>query len=55
MNWTGFGRKQLWPISRYYPGIRQEGLRKNIKTSVTIGGLQAEILTRDLLNTKQEC
>lgn len=25
----GFGKKQLWPYLRYYPGICVEGVRKN--------------------------
>jgi hypothetical protein len=31
------------------------GTEENNKISVRIGGLQAEILTWDLQNTKQEC
>jgi hypothetical protein len=38
----------------YYPAIRLEGLRKPTKISDRIVGLQAEIWTRDLSNTKQE-
>jgi hypothetical protein len=35
--------------------ICMEKLRKTTKTSVSIVGLRAEILTWDLPNTKQEC
>jgi hypothetical protein len=28
MNWKGVGRKRLWPISKCYPVICLEGLRK---------------------------
>jgi len=38
MNWKVFGRKRSWPILRYYPGIRLEGLRKTTKTSIRIAG-----------------
>jgi hypothetical protein len=38
-------------ILRFYPGILLEGLRT---TSVRIAGLRAEILNRDLPNTKQD-
>jgi hypothetical protein len=31
MNRKGFGRKQSYPIFRYYPGICLEGLRKATK------------------------
>jgi hypothetical protein len=37
---------------RYYPGIWQEGLRKT--DSVRIGGLRAEIWTRNLSHAKNE-
>jgi hypothetical protein len=30
VNWTGCGRKQLWPNLRYYTGICLEQLRKTI-------------------------
>jgi hypothetical protein len=35
-NWKGRERKQLLPISRYYPGICLEVLKKKQETSVTI-------------------
>jgi hypothetical protein len=40
---------------RYYPGISLEGLRKPRKSSLSITGLQAEILAQNLSNMKQEC
>jgi hypothetical protein len=55
MNWKGFGKKRSWPILRPYPGIRIEGLRKTTKASIRTVDLWAEILIRDLPNTKQEC
>jgi hypothetical protein len=30
MNWKGYGKKQVWPDFRYYPGICLEELRKII-------------------------
>jgi hypothetical protein len=55
MNWKGFGRKWLWPNLIYYPSIHLERLKKTTKTLVRVAGLQTEILTWDLPNTKQEC
>jgi hypothetical protein len=52
MTCKGRGRKRSWPIVRYYPGTCPEELRK---TSVRTEGLQDEIRTRDLPNTKQGC
>jgi hypothetical protein len=40
---------------RYYPRICIEGLRKTTKQSVRIAVFRADILTRVLSNTKQEC
>jgi hypothetical protein len=40
---------------KYYPGICLQKLRKIVQTSIRLAGLQAEIGTRVLLNTKQEC
>jgi hypothetical protein len=40
-------------ILRNLPGIRLEGLRKPQK--LRIAGLRADIWTRDLPNTKQDC
>jgi hypothetical protein len=37
--------KQLWPTSRYYPGIRKAGLRKSTKSLVQIAGAPANIQT----------
>jgi hypothetical protein len=54
-HWEEFWRKRSWPNIRHYPGIRLEGLRKTTKTSIRMPGLWAEIWTRDLPNTKQEC
>jgi hypothetical protein len=31
MNWKGFGKKWCGLISRYYPGIYLEGLRKSVR------------------------
>jgi hypothetical protein len=31
MTWEGFSRKRSWPILRYCPGIRLQGLRKTMK------------------------
>jgi hypothetical protein len=45
MNWEGCRRKRSWPDLSYY--LRQ--------TSVLLAGVWAEIWTRDLSNTKQEC
>jgi hypothetical protein len=39
----------------YYRSICLEELRKSTKASVWIACLRAEILTRDLPNTKEEC
>jgi hypothetical protein len=36
MIWKGYRKKQLWPISMYYPGIRLKGLRKPRKPSVSV-------------------
>jgi hypothetical protein len=36
-------------------GIRLEGPRQTTKTLIRIAGRRAEIRTRDLMNTKQEC
>jgi hypothetical protein len=38
----------------FYPGIRLEVLRKPQESSVRISGLQADIWTRDLPNTKEK-
>jgi hypothetical protein len=38
MIWKGFGRKRSWPILRYYPGIRLDGLRKPTKKTIRIAG-----------------
>jgi hypothetical protein len=43
MGWKGFGRRQTQPNLKYYPGIRLEGLKKPLKSSLTIAGLRAEI------------
>jgi hypothetical protein len=43
-------------VLRYYPGIRLEELTETKKKpSIRTARLQAEIWTRDLPNTKQEC
>jgi hypothetical protein len=55
MNWKDCGRKRSWPNLRHYTGICLEGLRQPRKASVRIAALRAEILRRELLNTKQEC
>jgi hypothetical protein len=39
MNWKGFGKRQSGLISRYYPGICLEGLKKTMKNSFGIVGL----------------
>jgi hypothetical protein len=54
MNCKGCVRKRSWPNLRQYHGICPKGLRKPLKTSVTIAGRLATIWTRDLLNSKQE-
>jgi hypothetical protein len=54
INGKGFGSGRD-PILMYYYAIRLEELRKTIKTSIKIAGLQAEIWTRDLQNMNQEC
>jgi hypothetical protein len=55
MIWEGCGRKWLWlnfkASSRHLP-VRAE---RNHENHVSIAGLRAEILTRDLPSTKQEC
>jgi len=33
MNQERYGRRQSWPLLRYYPGIYLKGLRKMIKSS----------------------
>jgi hypothetical protein len=55
MNWKGRGRMLSGPNLRYYSGICVEGLSKPQRISVSIAGLCAEILTRDLPNAKKEC
>jgi hypothetical protein len=53
-SWKGCGRKRSSPnfkVSRHLPG----GTEENHEIPVWISGLRVEILTRDLLNTKQEC
>jgi hypothetical protein len=56
MNWKGLGRKLSWPkfevLFRRSPGGT---LKKPRITSVRIACLRAEVLTLDLMNTKQEC
>jgi hypothetical protein len=52
MNWKEFGRKLSWPNSRWICLVE---LRKITKTSVRIAGLRAEIWTRNIPNSKQEC
>jgi hypothetical protein len=42
-------------ILSYYPRICLGGLKKSQNISVRITGLWAEISTRDLQSTKQEC
>jgi hypothetical protein len=52
INWKRCGRNRSRPNLRYYPGICVEGLRKVTK-GLRIAGLQADIWTWDLPNTKQ--
>jgi hypothetical protein len=54
MNCKRFGRKRFWHNLRYYISICLEGMRKTMKTSVSITSLLDEIWTGDFLNTKQE-
>jgi hypothetical protein len=51
-----FVKKRSWPNFKVWApsGIRLDEMRKTMKTSVRIASLRAEILTRDLPNTKQE-
>jgi hypothetical protein len=42
-------------ILSYYSSTHVERLIKTTKNSVRIAYIQAQILTRDLPNTKQEC
>jgi hypothetical protein len=51
IDWKGCGRKLTWLTL----GIRLEGLKKTTKITVRMIGLRAEISTRDLPDTKQEC
>jgi hypothetical protein len=39
---------------KYYPSIRQKGLRKNTKTWIRMSGFRNESLTQNLANTKHE-
>jgi hypothetical protein len=39
MNQEIYGRRQSWPLLRYYPGIYLKGLRKMIKVPIRIAGL----------------
>jgi hypothetical protein len=55
MIWEGCGRKRLWPNFKapsWHLPVRTE---RNHENHVRIAGLRAEILTRDLPSTKQEC
>jgi hypothetical protein len=54
MNWNERGKKRSWPNLRRNWNLRG-GSSENHKTRVTVGSLQAEILTRDLRNAKLEC
>jgi hypothetical protein len=45
MSLKKLGRKQSWPTSRYCHGVCLVGLRKTIKTSVTIVGIPTKIYT----------
>jgi hypothetical protein len=55
MNRKGCGRKWSWSTLSNYTAFAWRSWGKPRKTSVTIAGLRAEILTRILLNTKQGC
>jgi hypothetical protein len=39
MNQKRYGRRQSWPLLRYYPGIYLKGVRKMIKILIRIAGL----------------
>jgi hypothetical protein len=52
MNWKGFRRKRKWPNFRILPQHSLEGTEENMKTSVRIAGLLAEISTRDIPQTR---
>jgi hypothetical protein len=40
----GFSRKQSWPNLRYCAGIQLQGLRKTMKTSISISSHQGQDL-----------
>jgi hypothetical protein len=40
MNWKGYGRKRSLPVSRNYPGICLEKLRKTTINTVRITGFR---------------
>jgi hypothetical protein len=52
----GYGMERPWPNLIYYQRICLGETRgKPRKSLFRIAGLEAEILTRDLLNKKQQC
>lgn len=54
VNVKGRGKKRSWSTIMNYSGMYLELLMKTKKTSATTAGLQAEILTGNLPNRKQE-
>jgi hypothetical protein len=56
VNWKRFGRKRSWLNFKALPQLSTLQTEENHEeNSVRIAGLRAEILTRDLPNTKHEC
>jgi hypothetical protein len=51
LKWEGYGRKWPWPVSRYCPSIRLEGVRETTKKPVGISGIPADSWTEYLTNT----
>jgi hypothetical protein len=55
MNCKGCEMKRLWPNFELLTRNLPAGTAQTLENSVRMAGLRAEISTRDLQNTKQEC
>jgi hypothetical protein len=53
MNWKVYGRKWTWAGLSHYPGILLEGMRKIMKTLITLC-VPSEIRTRHLPDESQK-
>jgi hypothetical protein len=53
--WKDLEGSGMGLILRHYSGIHLKGLRKPLENAVRTEILRAEIWTRDIPNTKQEC